>query len=104
MFEDGLIRILFAGGCNCQLRMECLNRELIYMLSETRVVFEDWREYCSRIRPHRSLGLKASSEYARELSESYLTRFCKYGCIALGGGIAAVGYLWHGIFTVLNLT
>ncbi|MEO0797502.1 MAG: IS3 family transposase [Verrucomicrobiota bacterium] len=41
---------------NARLREECLNRELLYTLTEARVVIEDWRFKYNHIRPHRSLG------------------------------------------------
>lgn len=41
---------------NARLREECLNRELLYTLTEARVVIEDWRWKYNNIRPHRSLG------------------------------------------------
>lgn len=57
----------YAESFNSRLRMECLDREVIHTLSEARVIFEDWRDYYNQIRPHRSLGLKTPSEYAKEL-------------------------------------
>jgi len=47
----------YAESFNGRFRAECLNRELLYTLSESRVVFEDWRRYYNHERPHRSLGL-----------------------------------------------
>jgi len=35
----------YAESFNGRFRAECLNRELLYTLSESRVVFEDWRRY-----------------------------------------------------------
>ena len=35
----------YAESFNGRFRQECLNRELLYTLSESRVVFEDWRLY-----------------------------------------------------------
>ncbi|MEO6845909.1 MAG: IS3 family transposase, partial [Chthoniobacterales bacterium] len=57
----------FAESFNSRLRVECLDREVIYTLSEARVVFNDWRDYYNNVRPHRSLGLRTPSEYARDL-------------------------------------
>lgn len=48
----------YAESFNGRFRRECLNRELIYTLSEGRVVFEDWWQYYNQERPHRSLGLQ----------------------------------------------
>jgi len=49
---------------NGRLRDECLNRELMYTLTEARVVIEDWRWKYNNIRPHRSLGLLTPLEFA----------------------------------------
>ena len=51
------------------IRRECLNRELIYTLSEGRVVFEDWRNYYNTERPHRSLGLQTPAAFAKNQRE-----------------------------------
>ncbi len=53
-----------AESFNSRFRTECLDRELLYTLSESRVVFADWREYYNNIRPHRSLGLLTPLEFA----------------------------------------
>ena len=58
----------YAESFNSRFRFECLDRELRYTLSESRVVFADWRDYYNNIRPHRSLGLQRPSEFARNLS------------------------------------
>ena len=58
----------YAESFNSRFRIECLNRELPYTLSESRVVFADWRDYYNNIRPHRSLGLQGPSQFARNHS------------------------------------
>ena len=55
----------YAESFNGRFRRECLNRELIYTLSEGRVVFEDWRRYYNQERPHRSLGLQTPAAFAK---------------------------------------
>ena len=55
----------YAESFNGRFRAECLNRELLYTLSESRVVFEDWRRYYNHQRPHRSLGLQTPAQFAR---------------------------------------
>jgi putative transposase len=55
----------FAESFNGRFREECLNRELLYTLSETRVVVEDWRQYYNTQRPHRSLNLQTPSVFAK---------------------------------------
>ena len=54
----------YAESFNGRFRRECLNRELLYTLSEGRVVFEDWRRSYNQERPHRSLGLQTPSQFA----------------------------------------
>ena len=54
----------YAESFNGRFRAECLNRELLYTLSESRVVFEDWRSYYNDERPHRSLGLQTPAKFA----------------------------------------
>ena len=51
---------------NSRFRAECLNRALLYTLSESQVVFEDWRHYYNRERPHRSLDLQTPEEFAKK--------------------------------------
>jgi transposase InsO family protein len=58
----------YAESFNSRFRRECLDRELIYTLSEGRVVFSDWRNYYNHVRPHRSLRLLPPSTYARTQS------------------------------------
>ena len=55
----------YAESFNGRFRRECLNRELLYTLSESRVVFEDWRQYYNHQRPHRSLGLQTPAQFAQ---------------------------------------
>lgn len=59
----------YTESFNSRFRVECLNRELLYCLSESRVVFADWRNYYNNERPHRSLGLRTPTEFARIESE-----------------------------------
>jgi putative transposase len=58
----------YAESFNSRFRVECLDRELLYTLSESRVVFADWRDYYNNIRPHRSLGLQSPTQFARNQS------------------------------------
>ena len=60
----------YAESFNSRFREECLDRELIYTLSESRVVFSDWRDYYNKQRPHRSLGLLTPSEFATKQIEA----------------------------------
>jgi len=55
----------YAESFNGRFRREWLNRELLYTLSESRVVFADWRHYYNHQRPHRSLGLQTPAEFAQ---------------------------------------
>jgi len=56
----------YVESFNGRFRAECLDRELIYTLSESRVVFGDWLHYYNNTRPHRSLGLLTPSEFAKK--------------------------------------
>jgi putative transposase len=47
---------------NARLREECLNREELWILTEARVVIEDWRWKYTHVRPHRSLGYIVDAE------------------------------------------
>ena len=58
----------YAESFNSRFRIECLDRELLFTLSESRVVFKDWRDYYNNVRPHRSLGLQSPSKFARKQS------------------------------------
>jgi len=55
----------YVESFNGRFRAECLNRELLYTLSESRVVFEDWRQYYNHERPHRSLNLQTPAQFAK---------------------------------------
>ena len=46
----------FIESFNGRLRAECLVREQLWTLSESKVVIEGWRWEYNHIRPHRSLG------------------------------------------------
>ena len=54
---------------NSPLRAQCLDRELLYTLTESRVVIGDWLEYYNKIRPHRSLGLLTPAQYAKKITD-----------------------------------
>ena len=56
----------FIESFNARLRDECLNREVLYSLSEARVVIEDWRWKYNNIRPHRSLGYITPIRFAQK--------------------------------------
>jgi hypothetical protein len=55
----------YAESFNGRFRRECLNRELLFTLRESRVVFEDWRQHYNEERPHRSLGLQTPAQFAQ---------------------------------------
>ena len=74
--KDNKIKTLYIDpGCpwqngyvesfNGRFREECLDRELIFTLSESRVVFADWKDYYNNTRPHRSLNLQTPSAFAK---------------------------------------
>jgi len=56
----------YVESFNSRFRAECLNRELLHSLSESRVVFADWRDYYNNERPHRSLGLLTPAQFAKQ--------------------------------------
>ena len=58
----------FVESFNGRLRDECLNENWFQSLGEARDVIENWREDYNQVRPHRSLGGRTPSEYARALS------------------------------------
>ena len=74
--ENGIKTLYIDPGCpwqngyaesfNSRFREECLDRELIYTLSESRVVFSDWKDYYNKQGPHRSLSLVTPSAFATE--------------------------------------
>ena len=53
---------------NDKFRRECLNRELIFTLSESRVICADYKHLHNYERPHRSLGLLTPKQYATQLN------------------------------------
>ena len=75
---NGIKTIYIDPGCpwqngyvesfNDKFRGECLNRELIYTLSESRVIFADYQHLHNYERPHRSLGLLTPKAYAKQLT------------------------------------
>ncbi len=54
----------YAESFNGRFREERLDRELICALSESRVIFADWKDCCSNHRPHGSPGALTPSEFA----------------------------------------
>ena len=59
----------YVESFNDKFRRECLNRELIYTLSESRVIFADYKHLHNYERPHRSLGLLTPKAYAKEIAD-----------------------------------
>ncbi len=59
---------------NSRLRAQCLDRELLYTLTESPVVIGDWLEYYNKIRPHRSLGLLTPAQYAKKITDPRFRR------------------------------
>ena len=53
---------------NGRLRDECLNQHWFLSLDEARAVTEAWKEDYNRVRPHRALGNRTASEFARPVS------------------------------------
>lgn len=78
--QKGIKTIYIDPGCpwqngyvesfNSRFRAECLDRELLHTLSESRIVFEDWRRYYNEERPHRSLGLHTPHQFAKQHSQA----------------------------------
>lgn len=58
----------FVESFNGRLGDECLNENWFQSLREARDVIEAWREDYNDVRPHRFLGGRTPSEYARILS------------------------------------
>ncbi len=54
----------YAESFSSRFREERLDRELIRALSESRVIFADWKDCCSNHRPHGSPGALTPSEFA----------------------------------------
>ena len=50
------------------LRVDCLERELRYTLTESRVVLEQWRQNYNHEHPHSRLGFKSPLEFLSFLS------------------------------------
>ena len=55
-WENGYIE-----SFNARLRDELLNGEIFYSLREAQIVIESWRRHYNTIRPHASLGYRASA-------------------------------------------
>jgi putative transposase len=55
----------FIESFNARLRDECLNREQLCTLTESRMVIEDWRWKYNNIRSHRPLGYITPIEFAQ---------------------------------------
>ena len=60
----------FTESFNSKFRAEFLERELIYTLTEARVMAEDWRRFYNYERPHCSLGMMTPKEFVQSLSKS----------------------------------
>ena len=60
---------------NGKFRDEFLNRELLDILLEARVLTERWRRYYNEERPHSSLGYRVPVPEAREESYAFLAAF-----------------------------
>jgi transposase InsO family protein len=60
----------YVESFHARLRLECLDRELLYTLTEARVVIEDWRRYYNTERPHRSLQYLTPERFAKKLKSS----------------------------------
>ena len=58
----------FIESFNGRLRDECLNEHWFQTLAEARSIVEAWRDDYNTVRPHRSLGGRTPSDYARALS------------------------------------
>lgn len=58
----------YVESFNSRFRAECLNRELIYTLSEARFIFKEWMNFYNNIRPHRSLSLLSPAQFAQSIS------------------------------------
>jgi len=52
-WENGYIE-----SFNGKLRDELLNREVFYILTEAKVLIEQWRREYNQVRPHSSLGYR----------------------------------------------
>jgi len=54
----------FVESFHGRFRDECLNRELLWTLSEARVVVEDYRRHYNHSRPHSKLGYQSPVRFA----------------------------------------
>lgn len=75
----------FTESFNSKFRREFLERELIYTLTEARVMAEDWRRFYNYERPRCSLGMMTPKEFAQSLPklttsprESYRNIYDRY--------------------------
>ena len=64
----------FIESFHARLRDECLNREMLYTLTEARVVVEDWRWKYNHLRPHGSLGYISPIEFEQKLESESSTQ------------------------------
>lgn len=60
----------FVESFHGRFRDECLDREQLWTLTESRVVIEDYRYRYNHIRPHSKLGYQSPGPYARTLTPS----------------------------------
>lgn len=56
----------FIESFNGKLRVECLNEQLFYDLTDARTKIEAWRKDYNENRPHRSLGQRTPAEFIKE--------------------------------------
>ena len=54
----------FVESFHGRFRDECLNREQLWNLTETRVVVGDYRQEYNQVRPHSRLGYESPSVFA----------------------------------------
>ena len=60
----------FVESFHGRFRDECLNRELLWTLSEARVVVEDYRHHYNHSRPHSKLGYQSPARFAATIDPS----------------------------------
>ena len=60
----------FVESFHGRVRDECLNRELLWTLTEAGVVIEDFRFLYNQQRPHSKLGYRSPANYAVTLPPS----------------------------------
>jgi putative transposase len=60
----------FVESFHGRFRDECLNRELLWTLSEARVVVEDYRRHYNHSRPHSKLGYQSPARFAASTDPS----------------------------------